>query len=71
MHKNVNDGQSRHPRATWRVGYPTATTVGAAATLYFGYADLWNGGSTMAALLLVMGYIIMVPLAIMAVPRRG
>ena len=71
MRENINDIPSLRPRAKWRVGYPTVVTVGAVATLYFGYADLWNGGSTISALLLVMGYIIMVPLAIMAVPRRG
>lgn len=37
----------------------------AAATLLLGYADLWRGGETLAPILLVIGYCILVPIAIM------
>ncbi len=37
----------------------------AAATLLLGYADLWRGGETVAPLLLVIGYCILVPIAIL------
>ena len=37
----------------------------AAATLIIGYADLWRGGETLAPILLVVGYFILVPIAIL------
>ena len=37
----------------------------AAATLLLGYADLWRGGETLAPILLVIGYCVLVPIAIM------
>jgi hypothetical protein len=37
----------------------------AAATLVLGYADLWRGGETIAPILLVIGYCILVPVAIL------
>ena len=37
----------------------------AAAALVFGYADLARGGETLAPLLLVLGYCVFVPLAIL------
>ncbi len=37
----------------------------AAGTLLLGYADLWRGGETIAPQLLVVGYCILVPIAIM------
>ncbi len=37
----------------------------AAATLVAGYADLWRGGETVAPLLLVLGYCVLVPVAIL------
>jgi len=37
----------------------------AAATLLLGYADLWRGGETLAPILLVIGYCVLVPLAIL------
>lgn len=40
----------------------------AAATLLVGYADLVRGGLTLSAGLLTIGYLILVPVAIMAVP---
>jgi hypothetical protein len=33
--------------------------------LLLGYADLWRGGETLAPLLLVLGYCVFVPLAIL------
>jgi len=36
-----------------------------AATLLLGYADLWRGGDTIAPILLVIGYCVLVPIAIM------
>jgi hypothetical protein len=36
-----------------------------AATLLLGYADLWRGGETVAPILLVIGYCILVPIAIL------
>lgn len=39
---------------------------GAAALLIvLGYADLWRGGETVAPLLLVLGYCVLVPIAIL------
>ncbi|MEP6836336.1 MAG: hypothetical protein ABJB74_23300 [Gemmatimonas sp.] len=43
----------------------------AALTLFFGYGDLWRGGDSVSALLLTVAYVVMVPIAIMAGPRRG
>ena len=36
-----------------------------AAVLALGYADLWRGGITVAPILLVIGYCILVPIAIL------
>ncbi len=37
----------------------------AAASLLFGYADLARGGETIAPILLILGYVVLVPLAIL------
>ncbi|HZF68812.1 MAG TPA: hypothetical protein VEZ47_12290 [Gemmatirosa sp.] len=37
----------------------------AALTLLAGYADLWRGGETLAPILLIIGYCVLVPLAIL------
>lgn len=37
----------------------------AAATIVLGFADLWRGGETIAPILLVVGYLILVPIAIL------
>lgn len=37
----------------------------AALSLLAGYADLWRGGETIAPILLVLGYVVLVPAAIM------
>lgn len=42
----------------------------AAAALIVGYADLWRGGESLSALLLTVGYMILVPIAIMAMPKK-
>jgi hypothetical protein len=39
--------------------------------LLAGYADLWRGGETIAPLLLVLGYCVFVPLAILRSPGAG
>ncbi len=36
-----------------------------AATLILGYADLWRGGETIAPILLVIAYCILIPIAIL------
>lgn len=36
-----------------------------AAALVLGYADLWRGGITIAPILLVAGYCILIPIAIL------
>lgn len=37
----------------------------ALGALVLGYADLWRGGETIAPVLLVLGYLVLVPLAIL------
>ena len=37
----------------------------AGVVLAAGYADLWRGGETLAPILLILGYCVLVPLAIM------
>ena len=37
----------------------------AAVVLLAGYADLWRGGETIAPILLVLGYCVLVPVAIL------
>ena len=37
----------------------------AAVVLLAGYADLWRGGETIAPILLIVGYCVLVPLAIL------
>lgn len=37
----------------------------AAAAILLGFADLWRGGQTIAPILLVIGYCVLVPLAIL------
>jgi hypothetical protein len=39
--------------------------LAAALVLLLGYADLWRGGETIAPILLVIGYCVLVPLAIL------
>jgi len=44
---------------------PAFWWVASAATLVAGYADLWRGGETVAPILLVIAYCILVPIAIL------
>ena len=37
----------------------------AAAAILLGFADLWRGGETIAPILLVIGYLVLVPIAIL------
>jgi hypothetical protein len=52
-------------RSRSRVGRPRRLWWGlAAAALVLGYADLWHGGITIGPICLVLGYCVLVPLAI-------
>jgi hypothetical protein len=44
------------PRLWWGI---------ALGTILLGYADLWRGGTTIAPILLVAGYCVLVPMAIL------
>ncbi|MEP6766203.1 MAG: hypothetical protein ABJB66_17965 [Gemmatimonadaceae bacterium] len=48
---------------------PVASAAVAATTLLIGYADLWRGGATVSVIFLTVGYLICVPIALMAVPH--
>ena len=48
---------------------PTVAIGVAATALLLGYGDLWRGGSSVSAILLTVGYMILVPIAIMTGPR--
>lgn len=37
----------------------------AAAALLLGFADLWRGGDTIAPILLVLAYVVLIPVAIL------
>jgi hypothetical protein len=37
----------------------------AALSLILGFADLWRGGETIAPILLVLGYLVFIPIAIL------
>jgi hypothetical protein len=39
--------------------------IAAVVVLLAGYADLWRGGETLAPILLILGYCVFVPLAIL------
>jgi hypothetical protein len=39
--------------------------VASAVVLLAGYADLWRGGETVAPILLVVGYCVLIPVAIL------
>lgn len=53
-----------------RVSYvrPMVAALVAATMLLVGYVDLWRGGATVSATFLTLGYLICVPIAVMAVP---
>jgi len=48
-----------------RFDQPRVWWIAATVTLLLGYADLVRGGETIAPVLLVLGYIILVPIAIL------
>ncbi len=60
MTSPVNASTGRRLGLWW----PAAVLV-----LLAGYADLWRGGETLAPILLVVGYCVLVPLAILRAPR--
>jgi hypothetical protein len=51
---------TRSPKARLPLWWALATL-----TLVAGYADLWRGGTTLAPVLLVLGYCVLVPRAIL------
>lgn len=50
---------------------PRAWIAIAASTLAIGYLDLWRGGVTIAPLCITLGYFVLVPIAMLAVPRNA
>ncbi len=53
---------SENPGARVR---PLLWWIAAFVVLLAGYADLWRGGETLAPILLILGYCVLVPLAIL------
>jgi hypothetical protein len=53
---NVAAGAFSRPLVWWGLS---------AASLAVGYADLWRGGETVAPILLVIGYCVLIPIAIL------
>lgn len=54
-----------HPDSTSTRRRMPVLWIAAALTLLAGYADLWRGGETLAPILLVVGYCVLVPWAIL------
>jgi len=52
-------------------GYPAGWTIVAVTVLGGGYLNLWQGGTSVAAVLLVVGYLAAVPMAVRAWYERG
>jgi hypothetical protein len=50
--------------------WPLVSAMIALGALLVGYADLWRGGVTVAPLFLTLGYVVFVPMAILAVRER-
>jgi hypothetical protein len=46
------------------LGAPAGCALAAALCLLAGYIDLWRGGNVVAPVLLVLGYVVLVPLAL-------
>jgi hypothetical protein len=55
-HANSSGSALSRPSVWWGLS---------AAVLALGYADLWRGGITVAPILLVIGYCILIPIAIL------
>lgn len=53
------------PRTIRRFDRPVIWWSAAAAALLLGYVDLARGGETIAPILLVLGYLVLVPTAIL------
>jgi hypothetical protein len=58
-----------HQRVRRPIGAGAWATAGIVA-IAAGYADLWRGGTTLAALGLAIGYVGLLPMALLAVARR-
>ena len=56
---------------TTGTGRALLPAIVAAATLGLGYADLARGGETLAPILLVLGYVVALPWAILRARARG
>lgn len=52
-------------RARPALGGRLAWAIAAAVVLIIGYVDLWRGGETLAPILLVLGYCVLIPIAIL------
>ncbi|MCU0636260.1 MAG: DUF2723 domain-containing protein [Gemmatimonadaceae bacterium] len=52
-------------------GRPAGWALAACAAVLAGYALLWRGATTSAALLLVLGYVVALPLALLCAARDG
>ena len=53
---------SESPRGRFR---PSLWWIAAFVVLLAGFADLWRGGITLAPILLILGYCVLIPLAIL------
>ena len=51
-----NSGARLRPYLWWLAAF---------AALLLGYADLWRGGITLGPILLILGYCVLIPLAIL------
>jgi hypothetical protein len=51
-------------------GNPAGWALASALVILLGYADLWRGGTEFASVLLVVGYVFLLPLTILAYGRR-
>ena len=51
--------------ASSALGGRLAWAIAAAVVLIVGYVDLWRGGETLAPILLVLGYCVLIPIAIL------
>lgn len=60
-----SDYSTRMPQTESRRGRALLWWGLATATLILGYADLVRGGETIAPILLIIGYCVLVPLAIL------
>lgn len=52
-------------------GNPAGWALSAVLAILIGYADLWRGGTEFASLFLVLGYVVLLPMAILAYGKRN